>query len=174
MTFLFENKFNKIDELSMAIVGAAIGSWAFFDFHPNRLFLAGTAIVFVSIYLYNAKQIGGSRSQWKRGRNCPAENGARNLSARSERKAHDSDDDDESDDNLSSVAVQFFDDEPLLQASERKQKLPTEMSDQSENNARQRENSETAHNDGDRSRNGSEERALKIGSNKCVEERGNA
>uniref|UniRef100_A0A915E4B2 UDP-galactose transporter n=1 Tax=Ditylenchus dipsaci TaxID=166011 RepID=A0A915E4B2_9BILA len=39
---------------SMAIVGAAIGSWIIFDFVPNQLFVLGTALVILSIYLYTA------------------------------------------------------------------------------------------------------------------------
>jgi uncharacterized membrane protein YfcA len=38
----------------MAIVGAAIGSWLLFDFVPNSLFLLGTALVVLSVYLYTA------------------------------------------------------------------------------------------------------------------------
>uniref|UniRef100_A0A914LNC7 UDP-galactose transporter n=1 Tax=Meloidogyne incognita TaxID=6306 RepID=A0A914LNC7_MELIC len=36
-----------------AIVGAAFGSWLLFDFSPNNLFLFGTLMVAVSVYLYN-------------------------------------------------------------------------------------------------------------------------
>uniref|UniRef100_A0A1I8B374 FUSC family protein n=1 Tax=Meloidogyne hapla TaxID=6305 RepID=A0A1I8B374_MELHA len=36
-----------------AIVGAAFGSWLLFDFLPNKLFLFGTLMVAVSVYLYN-------------------------------------------------------------------------------------------------------------------------
>lgn len=38
----------------MAIVGAAIGSWFLFDFMPNLVFLFGTLLVILSIYLYTA------------------------------------------------------------------------------------------------------------------------
>ncbi|KAF7639003.1 hypothetical protein Mgra_00001529 [Meloidogyne graminicola] len=36
-----------------AIVGAAFGSWILFDFLPNNLFLFGTLMVVISVYLYN-------------------------------------------------------------------------------------------------------------------------
>ncbi|CAB3398604.1 unnamed protein product [Caenorhabditis bovis] len=39
---------------SMAIVGAAIGSWLLFDFTPGFLFVFGTALVIVSIIVYTA------------------------------------------------------------------------------------------------------------------------
>lgn len=38
----------------MAIVGAAIGSWFFFDFIPNYIFIFGTILVILSICLYTA------------------------------------------------------------------------------------------------------------------------
>ncbi|KAL3110790.1 hypothetical protein niasHT_016745 [Heterodera trifolii] len=36
-----------------AILGAAFGSWLFFNFVPNRLFAFGTALVTLSVYLFN-------------------------------------------------------------------------------------------------------------------------
>uniref|UniRef100_A0A183BL12 UDP-galactose transporter n=1 Tax=Globodera pallida TaxID=36090 RepID=A0A183BL12_GLOPA len=36
-----------------AILGAAFGSWLIFNFVPNRLFAFGTALVALSVYLYN-------------------------------------------------------------------------------------------------------------------------
>jgi len=38
----------------MAIIGAAIGSWLLFEFTPNGMFMVGTAIVCLSIYIYTA------------------------------------------------------------------------------------------------------------------------
>ncbi|KAI6240367.1 UDP-galactose translocator [Aphelenchoides fujianensis] len=37
---------------SVAIVGAALGSWLLFDFVPNFLFLVGMSLVIASICLY--------------------------------------------------------------------------------------------------------------------------
>ncbi|KAI1719661.1 nucleotide-sugar transporter domain-containing protein [Ditylenchus destructor] len=37
---------------SMAIIGAAVGSWFLFDFLPNSVFMFGVALVIISIYLY--------------------------------------------------------------------------------------------------------------------------
>uniref|UniRef100_A0A8R1DYX1 UDP-galactose transporter n=1 Tax=Caenorhabditis japonica TaxID=281687 RepID=A0A8R1DYX1_CAEJA len=39
---------------SMAIIGAAVGSWILFDFAPGFLFLLGTAMVIASIIIYTA------------------------------------------------------------------------------------------------------------------------
>ncbi|KHN86660.1 UDP-galactose translocator [Toxocara canis] len=39
---------------SMAIVGAAIGSWIIFDFVPNLLFTFGALAVIISVYIYTA------------------------------------------------------------------------------------------------------------------------
>ncbi|KAI1720489.1 nucleotide-sugar transporter domain-containing protein [Ditylenchus destructor] len=39
---------------SMAIIGAAVGSWFLFDFLPNSVFMFGVALVTISIYLYTA------------------------------------------------------------------------------------------------------------------------
>lgn len=44
--------FKSLNFKSMAIVGAAIGSWFLFDFIPNIVFLFGTLLVILSIYLY--------------------------------------------------------------------------------------------------------------------------
>lgn len=39
---------------SMAIIGAAVGSWILFDFAPGFMFLLGTFMVIVSIIIYTA------------------------------------------------------------------------------------------------------------------------
>jgi len=48
-----QNQFQKAYAQAAAIVGAAFGSWLLFDFSPNNLFLFGTLMVAVSVYLYN-------------------------------------------------------------------------------------------------------------------------
>jgi hypothetical protein len=42
----------------MAIVGAALGSLVLFEFAPNGMFMMGTAIVCLSIYIYTAYPAG--------------------------------------------------------------------------------------------------------------------
>ncbi|VDN52759.1 unnamed protein product [Dracunculus medinensis] len=39
---------------SIAIIGAAIGSWIFFDFTPNFEFILASSIVILSVYIYTA------------------------------------------------------------------------------------------------------------------------
>jgi len=50
---LYQHHFKKAYAQAAAIVGAAFGSWLLFDFSPNNLFLFGTLMVAVSVYLYN-------------------------------------------------------------------------------------------------------------------------
>lgn len=50
----FQQPFRRRVFQSMAIIGAAVGSWILFDFVPGFVFLVGTAMVIVSIIVYTA------------------------------------------------------------------------------------------------------------------------